>query len=233
MDENAPPLNPLPVIAWALVLPMIALELVLTAGEYGLAGGPMAIGWRQEAVQMLAFSPDYLRQMLILGQYPVDGLWRPFSHVLVHGDALGTVFSVAILLALGKFVGEVFRWWAVLAIVLLGSAAGALAYAAIPWTHAALFGGWPAVYAMIGGFTWIKWMQGRITGTDNRAFQLIGFLLGIRVVFGIVALVAGGLDQSEGWMWVAEAAAFATGFALSYVVSPGGWQRLLNRSRRR
>lgn len=232
MDQNAP-INPLPTIAWVLALPMIALEIVLSAGANGLAGGPAAIGWRAEAIQMLAFSPDYLRQMLILWQFPADGLWRPFTHVFVNGDMTGTLFSVVILLALAKFTGEVFRWWAVALVFFASALVGALAYAAIPYTHAALIGGWPANYGLIGAFTWVQWMRKRITGAQTNAFRLIGFLLGIRIAFGVVALIAGGLDQSEGWMWVSEAAGFATGFVLSFLVIPGGWQMVVNRIRQR
>lgn len=232
-EPQTAPLNPLPMIAWVLALPMIALEIVLSAGENGLAGGPAAIGWRAEAIQTLAFSPDYLRQMLILGQYPADGLWRPFTHVLVNGDLTGAVFSVVILLAMGKFTGEIFRAWAVALIFFAAALAGALAYAAIPWTHAALYGGWPGNYGLIGAFTWVQWMRGRTTGVQTNAFRLIGFLLGIGIAFGVLALVTGGLDQSQGWVWVSELAGFATGFALSFLVVPGGWQRLRARIRKR
>ena len=54
----------MPPVVWALVLPMIALELLLTAGDHGLVGGPQAIGWRSQAVQIMAYSPDFMRAML-------------------------------------------------------------------------------------------------------------------------------------------------------------------------
>lgn len=233
MSDPQAPLNPLPAIAWVLTLPMLALEIVLSAGEQGIAGGPAGIGWRAEAIQTLAFSPDYLRQMLILGQYPADGLWRPFTHVFVNPDLTGALFSLAMTLALAKFTGEIFRFWAVLILFLIPSAVGALAYAAIPYTHAALIGGWPGVYGLIGGFTYVQWMRARLTGQPNNAFRLIGFLLGLRLVFGMAALATGGLDQSEGWMWVSEAAAFAAGFGLSFGLIPGGAQEILSRLRKR
>jgi hypothetical protein len=66
-----------------------------------------------------------------------------------------------------------------------------------------------------------------------RAFQLIGFLMGFRILFGIFSLVAYGFDQSLGWDWVAELAGFATGFLLSFAVSPGGWSRVLAHIRAR
>ena len=54
-----------------------------------------------------------------------------------------------------------------------------------------------------------------------RAFTLIGFLLFIQLVFGL--LFGSGQD------WVAEVAGFATGFLMSFLVSPGGWSRALAR----
>jgi membrane associated rhomboid family serine protease len=144
------------------------------------------------------------------------------------------MFVIVILLALGKFVGEVFHWWAVLAVFLAASLVGALAYTAVPYTHGGLIGGYPPVYGLIGAFTYVNWMRSAGAGAARlRAFQLIGFLMGFRILFGIFSLVAYGFDQSLGWDWVAELAGFATGFLLSFAVSPGGWSRVLAHIRAR
>jgi hypothetical protein len=63
-DPNAPPLNPLPPVVWALALPIIAMEVVVNLGARGLVGGPEAVGWRLDAMQRFAFSPDLMRQMI-------------------------------------------------------------------------------------------------------------------------------------------------------------------------
>lgn len=231
-DTNQAPINRLPAITWALALPMIAMEVVVNAAANGLVGGPAGIGWRSQAIQDFAFSPDYLRQMLILGQFPLDGLYRPFTYPIVHTDVTQAVFVIVILLALGKFVGEVFHWWAVLAVFLAASVVGALAYTAVPYTHGGLIGGYPPVYGLIGAFTYVNWV--RASGAARlRAFQLIGFLMGFRLVFGVFSLVTYGFDQSFGWEWTAELAGFAAGFVLSFAVSPGGWRRVLARIRAR
>ena len=110
----------------------------------------------------------------------------------------------------------------------------AVAYTAIPYTTAPLIGGYPAVYCVIGAFTYVQWLRASILGSGQlRAFRLIGFLLGIRIAFGAFSLVAYGFDQATSWDWTAELAGFATGFLLSFVVSPGGWGRLLHRIRQR
>ena len=55
---NAPPVNPLPWIVWAIALPIIALEVVVSLGARGVVGGPTAIGWRLDAMERMAFSPE-------------------------------------------------------------------------------------------------------------------------------------------------------------------------------
>lgn len=233
-DHNQPPLNPLPAITWALSLPMIAMELVVNAGANGIVGGPSGIGWRSQAIQDFAFSPDYLRQMLTFQQYPLDGLYRPFTYPFVHTDLTQAVFVIVILLALSKFVGEVFHGWAVLAVFLTSSLVAALVYTAIPFTQAPLIGGYPPVYGLIGAFTYVNWLRASAEGSGRlRAFRLIGFLLGIRIVFGAFSLVVYGLDQPTSWDWTAELAGFVTGFLMSFAVSPGGWSRVLERIRQR
>jgi membrane associated rhomboid family serine protease len=218
-DHNAPPLNPLPPVVWLLALPLIAMEVVLQLGERGLAGGAAGPGWRLDAAQRLAFSPDYLRRMYEAGQWPLDGVMRLVSYPLVHVSFLHFVFVLVFLLALGKFVGEVYRWWAVVAVVLASAAGGALAYTVVPFTGDALIGGYPAVYGLIGAFTFMLWVRLAKTGANPaRAFTLIGFLLGTQMLFGL--LFGGGTE------WIADLGGFATGFLLSFVVVPGGWARV-------
>lgn len=118
------PLNPVPWVVWALVLPIVALEVVLSAGEAGLVGGPNAIGWRSAAVQEMAYSPVFMRAMVEAHQYPLNGMWRLVSYPFVHLSVNHLLFVAVFLLALGKFVGEAFRWWAVLAIFVLSGAVG-------------------------------------------------------------------------------------------------------------
>ena len=223
---NAPPLNPLPWVVWLLVLPIIAMEVVLSLGAGGVVGGPQAIGWRLEAIQRFAFSPDFMRQMLQDGRYPLDGVARLVTYPFVHGNFTHALFVVVMLLALGKMVGEVFRWWGVVAVFFGSAIIGALVYTVVPMTKVALIGAFPPVYGLIGAFTFLLWVKLAAVGANqNRAFLMIGFLLGTQLVFGLA--FGGGLD------WIADLAGFATGFFLSFVVSPGGWERVRERIRQR
>jgi membrane associated rhomboid family serine protease len=232
-DLNAAPLNPLPPVIWALALPIIAMEVVLNLGGRGLVGGPQAIGWRLDAIQRFAFSPDYLRQMIEQHVYPWDGLVRLVSYSFVHVNFTHAMFVVVILLALGKMVGEVFRPWAVLVVFFGSGIAGALALTAIPGVQQPLIGGYPAVYGLIGAFTFLLWVNLAAVGANRyRAFTLIGFLLGIQVLFALVPRLFGS-DLGGGWDWIADFAGFACGFLLSFVVSPGGWSRVTEKFRQR
>ncbi len=223
-DHNAPPFNPLPPVVWALALPMIALEIVLQIGEAGIAGGPDAVGWRMEAITKIAFVPDLWREMWQLGSFPAEHLARLVAYPFVHGSLTHAAFAVVILLALGKFVGEVLRFWAVLVVFFGATLAGALAYGVLT-TPMPLFGAYPGDYGLVGAFTYLMWLRLAGSGKEYRAFSMIGLLLGAQLIFGVIF---GG-----GWDWVGDLAGFVAGFALTVLVAPGGIPRLMDHLRQR
>ncbi len=220
------PLNPLPPVVWLLALPIIGIELALSAGQYGLAGNPAAIGWRGDAIQKYALSPEMLGQMWQSGLWPVSLLRRFVTYPFVHVNFTHALFVVVFLLALGKMVAEIFRPWAVLAVFFGAAIAGGVAYSLVPAAQIGLIGGYPAVYGLIGAFTFILWARlGAQHANRYRAFSLIGVLLGFQLVFGLLF--------GAGWDWVAEVAGFVAGFGLSFVVGPGGPAHLLAAIRQR
>lgn len=225
-DHTEHPLNPLPMIVWIIFLPMLAAEIVFQLGSSGMVGGPQAVGWRLAAVQDYGFYGQLLPLMVERGEMPFSVLIRFVSYAFVNGSFTQFLFVVVFLLALGKMVASVFRPWAVL-VVFLGSAIfGALVYGLIMGERAVLIGGFPAIYGLIGAFTFILWMNLAHQGANPyRAFALIGVLLGVQLLFG--ALFGAAPD------WIAEVAGFVAGFTLSLLVSPGGWARVLSRLRQR
>lgn len=226
-DPNAAPLNPLPMIVWAMALPLIAMEVILSLAESGMVGGAGGIGWRLQAVERFGAFPELLRYQWETGGAPLQELHRLVSYSLVHGSFTNALFAVVMLLALGKMVAEVFRWWAVVTVVVASAAVGAAAYGFfVPGLKAPLIGAFPAVYGLIGAFTYLIFTGlARVGANKYRAFSLIGFLLAFQLVFGVLF---GG-----GWTWVAEVAGFATGFLLSFAVSPGGFRRIVAQIRQR
>ncbi|MCU0826539.1 MAG: rhomboid family intramembrane serine protease [Tabrizicola sp.] len=227
-DYNAPPLNPLPWIVWVLALPLIAIETVLSLAESGFVGGPQGAGWRLELVQFhLGLYPELLRAQWEAGGHPFAELVRLIGYPLVHISITHAVFAVVLLLALGKMVGEIFRWWAVLVVVLGATVLGAVAYTAlVPGNRMPLIGAYPAVYGLIGAFTFLLWVNlAKVGANKYRAFSLIGALLVFQLIFGLLF--------GAGWDWVADITGFAAGFLLSFVVSPGGWARVMDKLRQR
>lgn len=223
-QQHDSPLNPIPSFVIVLFLVIMGVEAAFTLGARGIIGGPGAIGWRSGAIEDYAFNGDVLRWMLQNNVWPVDQLRRFLSYAFVHASFTHALLAGVLLLAMGKFVGEVFRQWAVLVLFVLSTVAGALIFGLVvrdsPW----LIGAFPGVYGLIGAFTYIIWLRlGQLGSNQARAFTLIGVLMGLQLVFG---LLFGGTAT-----WVADVSGFAVGFLASFVVSPGGFAKLRARLR--
>ncbi|MGR3761826.1 rhomboid family intramembrane serine protease [Roseobacteraceae bacterium NS-SX3] len=224
-QSDPSPVNPLPAAVVALVLVIMGIEAAFSLGARGILGGPEAVGWRLEAVQGYAFSPDIFWWMAETGQWPGQHLIRFLSYVFVHGAFTHALFVCVFLLAMGKMVGEVFGDLAMVIVFVLSGAGGALGYALLAGGPVPLVGGFPAVYGLIGAFTFILWRSLALVGAQqSRAFTLIAFLMGIQLLFG---LLFGGQKD-----WIADLTGFATGFALSFFLAPGGWARMRGKIRR-
>lgn len=223
--HNETPVNPLPPVLVALFLIIAGIELIFAMGARGLIGGPGAVGWRVNAIQQYAFSGEIFAWMAETGRWPVEHLMRFVSYPFVHATFTHTLFAVVILLAIGKVVAEALGGVGMLAVFVLSGIAGALGFALLLDDPAPLVGAYPPVYGLIGGFTYLLWVRlGAFGEKQYRAFSLIGVLLLIQLIFGV--FFGGGND------WVADLCGFGFGFALTVVLVPGGWQRLLGRIRR-
>ncbi|WP_146586399.1 rhomboid family intramembrane serine protease [Puniceibacterium confluentis] len=223
--HNESPVNPLPPVVVALFLLMVGVEVTFSLGARGIIGGPGAVGWRLEAIERYAFSGQILNWMLATGQYPVEHLMRLVTYPFIHGSFTHALVGAVMLLALGKMVGEVFGALATLAIFVLSSVGGALAYGLIVETPVPLIGAFPAVYGLIGAFTYLLWVRlGEMGAQQLRAFSLIGMLLGLQLLFG---LLFGSSND-----WVADLGGFCVGLGLSLFLVPGGWRKILSLVRR-
>lgn len=224
--NNPYPVNKVAPVIIGLCSVILVVEVALSLADAGLIGGQQGIGWRITAIQDYGFSPAVWDQIVDRGDYSFDILKRLISYAFVHGSFTQALFGLAILLALGKFVGDVFHPLAVLAIFLLSGIVGAAAYGATVSQNIALFGVYPPDYGLIGAFTYLQWLRlGRIGENQLRAFQMIGFLMAIQLLF---ALLFGGSPA-----WIADIAGFATGLFLSTLLAPGGWSAFMRRMRQR
>lgn len=225
-DHTQPLFNALPPVVVALALAVFAVEVLVSAGARGYIGGAEAVGWRLEAIREFAFFSPVLEFVIERSDWTSPELLRFLTYPFIHLGFAHVIFVIVFLLALGKLVGEVFGNLAVL-VVFFGSAVlGALIYAGLTADPRPLVGGYPGVYGLIGAYTFILWVSYGAAGENQyRAFTLIGFLMGIQLIFGFIF---GSTND-----WVAEIAGFLVGFAISPMLVPGGFRRLLNRLRQR
>lgn len=228
---NESPLNPLPAAVWLLALPVIASEAVFGLGRLGLIDGAEGVGLRLSGLQMTAFAPEMVQRMWALKSVDPGQLYRIVTYPFVQYSLTQALFVLAFTLALGNLVAREFRAWAVVALYLGSAIGGALIYtiamAYLPGRAAPLIGGYPAVYGLVGAFTFLLWARLAAANANRmRAFTLIGALLVFQLVFG---LVFGG----AGYGWIAEIAGFATGFGLGFLLVDGGMARALRQIRQR
>ncbi|MGR3321185.1 MAG: rhomboid family intramembrane serine protease [Pseudooceanicola sp.] len=217
--------NPLPWTVIALFLGIAAMEIVLSLGARGIVGGPQAVGWRLEAVRMFGFSAQIFDWMVVQGVYPPEHLMRFVTFPFVHGSFTSAAFASVMLLALGKWVGEVTGPIPVLLAFFLCCILGALAYGVAVSDGYPLIGAFPGVYGLIGVFTWLLWVRLKATGGNQMAaFGLIGVLMGLQLVFGVLF----GSDNS----WIADVSGAVAGFLLAPILVPGGFRAFLERMRR-
>lgn len=227
-DEPAfePPVNPIPPVIIVLVLIVVLVEGAFSLAEAGFVGGRTGIGWRVGALQDYAISPRVWDALLLRGVGEWSLTQRFVAYAFVHSSFTHALFAAALLLALGKFVGDAFGGFATLVFFAGGAIFGAVIFCLFAEDTSPLFGAYPAIYALIGAYTYRIWLHLGATGANQlRAFQLIGFLLGLQLVFG---LLFGG-----GQMWIADLAGFVFGLVAATVLVPGGFTALLARLRER
>lgn len=227
MDQhNVSPFNALPPVVIALAVVIFGLEMMFQAATAGMLGGQGGVGWRLAAIQDYAVLNAVWDWMIDTGQFPTEHLVRFVAYPLIHGSFVHAAFVVVFILALGKMVAEVYSVAAFLAVFWISAIMGALGFVVLMDSDYPLVGGYPGVYGLIGAFTFLMWMRAEAQGSGQmRAFTLIGALLAIQLVFGLL--------NGEFGSVVADFSGFVTGLVLSFIVSPGGWGRLLARMRQR
>ncbi len=229
-DHNAAPFNAVPPLIVALVVVIGLIELAFQAGAAGLIGPKTAIGWRAEAQLGYGFAGLLVDRAWVTAAWDFEVLKRFASYSFIHIGAMHAVFACVMLLAIGKFVGERVSQGALILTLIAAALSGAAAYTLFTDTRVVLIGAYPMVYGLLGTFTFILFVSYEALGENRlKAFQLIGILLALRLVFSF-------MEGEVGLSWIAEIAAFAVCFLLAIAVVPGGKDRtraLLARMRAR
>ncbi|MCG6903340.1 MAG: rhomboid family intramembrane serine protease [Rhodobacter sp.] len=232
--HEEPPVNPLPPVAVLLAAVIVVIEVIFQLGARGLIGGPGAISWRRDALLQYGFSGPAFDRMIELGTWDADAVMRMFTYPFVHYGFAQVLFMAVLVLALGKWVAERLAQWTIPVIFVVSALFGALVYGLALNTPVVLVGGFPGAYGLIGAFTFLLWTNLADTGgPQGRAFLLIGALMGIQLVFGLVGGLLSGGNGTVRMDWLADLAGFVAGFALTIVLSPGGWARMVDRLRQR
>lgn len=223
--HNEAPVNPLPPVVVALFLVLAGIELTLWLGSQGIVGGPQAIGWRTGAIETYGFSGRAFDWMVETGQWPTEHLVRFVSYAFLHASFSHSLFSMVIMLAMGKIVTEALGSIVFLVIFFASTVVGATVFGLLS-DDAWLIGAFPPVYGLIGGFTFLLWVRLGAAGAPQiRAFALIGVLLLVQLVFGV--LFGGSQD------WIADVAGFVVGFGVTVIMAPGGFARVMAQLRKR
>lgn len=225
-NPNASPFHALPPVVIALAVVIIGLELMFQAATFGILGGQGGVGWRLGAIRDFGMFDTVVEQMLALGVFPLEHMRRFVTYPMIHGGFIHAVFVAVFVLAIGNMVARVFSPLAFVALFVVSGVVGALGFSLFLNSDIPLIGGFPGVYGLIGAFTFMMWTEAGMRGDSQyRAFGLIAALLGIQLLFGII--------DGEFGSVVAEMTGFATGFALSFVLVPGGWRRVVDKMRQR
>jgi rhomboid protease GluP len=174
-----PPQKPLPRALVALVLFMVGVELVFQAAEIGLAG--------DGALRYRVYAAGAFWASLFHGAEPLFTL-QPvtmfISHALLHGGLLHLAMNMAILLGLGRLVGERYGNATILPLFLLSAIAGGATFALINATDVPMVGASGAVFGFLGVWTAWDWHRHRAHGLSTRpvATRALALLL-VNVVF--------------------------------------------------
>lgn len=225
-NHNVSPFHALPPVVVALAVVIFGLELMFQAATAGFLGGQGGVGWRLAAFQDYAVLDPVWSYMIENRLFPAEHLLRFVTYPLIHGGFVHAAFVVVFILALGKMVAEVYSALAFIAVFWVSAIAGGLGFVVFLNSDVPLIGGYPGVYGLIGAFTFLMWMRADAEGSGRlRAFGLIGALLAIQLLFALI--------NGEFATVVSDFTGFVTGLALSFVVSPGGWRRMLARMRQR
>lgn len=223
MSPNTPAVNTLPVSVILLFLPIVVVEGYFAGAEAGLWG---AFDTRLTVIRDYAVIPELVSALINAGYWNLD-LFLPFvTHPFVHSSFLNAVFAGVLLLAMGKFVGEAMGDLAIAVIFFASAIMGALAYLILLPDTYPVFGGFPAVYGLIGAFTFVRFSDANgLKQQQMMAFQLLAFLMVLNLVF---TFVFGGPNT-----WMADLVGALTGFFLAAALNPGGIDQVIKTLRRR
>jgi len=203
----------------------LPLGLILLAGFIALVEGVLSLAdagiipdhsLRQRVYMAGAFWAELLR-----GEPPLFA-WQPVtmfvSHAFLHGGLGHMVMNLAILLGLGKFVGERYGAGAILPVFLVSAVAGGAAFGLLASGTYPMVGASGAVFGFLGVWTVWDWRRHRAAGAPARpvVMRVAGLvLINLLLFIGLQGMLA----------WEAHLGGFLAGLAAGCLLEHGRTQK--------
>lgn len=185
---------------------LVAIELLLSASDYGLLPNPYL---RQSAFLYAAIWPD-LAQGNWAGIYPGQGYVMLLSHAFLHGGLAHMAMNTVIILALGKRLGAVMSNGQLLLLYGVTAVAGGALYVALTPSNAPMIGASGAAFGFFGVWKYFEYSARKRMGLSLMPiWQFIGVLVLLNV--GLWFMLSGQLA------WEAHLGGFVAGWLLGMV----------------
>ncbi|MER2510627.1 rhomboid family intramembrane serine protease [Amaricoccus sp.] len=170
--------KPLPRSLLTLFFVIAGVELLLTAADAGYVFDPSL---RMRVLRSGAFWASLLHGAQPL--YQAQPVTMFLSHALLHGGFLHMAMNMAVLLALGRFVGDRYGAGTILPIFFVGAVAGGAAFGLLSSSPAPMVGASGAVFAFLGVWTVWDYRRHRAAGVPaSPVWRRVLVLIGINVV---------------------------------------------------
>jgi rhomboid protease GluP len=199
-----PDWRPLPRALTTLVLLIVGVEVLLQLADLGLVGD----GTLRPRVYLVGA----FWAVLFHGAEPVFSL-QPVTmfvtHALLHGGLLHLAMNMAVLLGLGRLIGDRYGARAILPLFLLSAIGGGASFAALNVSDVPMVGASGAVFGFLGVWTAWDWCRHQAAGVSTRPvlMRVLALVL-INVVFflGLGGMIA----------WEAHLGGYLVGLAFGF-----------------
>ena len=207
-NVNSPLINPLPPVILVITLLLVLVEIIFQIEEVGILSSFSNEITRNNVIVNYAFFGALQDWMINNLSFKWSFIFRYFTFPFIHFNFLQTVIAIVMFLALGKMVCEVYDGFLFLILFISSSFCGAFFYGLLLNDQFPLVGAFPAIYGLIGAYTYIQWVSMKFLGARSvNAFTLIAVLLSIQIIFKVV------FNGSNDWL--ADLFGFLTGFVFA------------------
>ncbi len=199
-----PPNQPLPLTLLVLTGGIALIEVVLSLADHGFIADTTL---RSRVIIAGGFWSQLLHGSAPL--FAAQPVTMFVTHALLHGSLLHMVMNMAILLALGRFVGDRYGAGTILPVFLLGAIAGGAAFGLLASGAYPMVGASGAVFAFLGVWIAWDWRRHRRHGVSPAPVaRRVAVLAGLNVFlyFGLQGMLA----------WQAHVGGFLAGLALGF-----------------